>query len=199
MLFNSPRKNISKLHKQNFGLTKSNFEELLQGLQNGDEELTVHIYEYHINSCANYLMKEFEIKKNAAHDLCMETLMEFRGKLLSGKIKYGNLKFLFTRMAYNNFIDQYKKQQKLNECIQYFLKTQSNEIDTEEFLSILFESVESLSEKDEVLIKDVYLMEKDIKELAKEYNISYDSLRKRKERALKKLKELFFIRYSQQV
>ncbi|MEM1320714.1 MAG: hypothetical protein AAGG75_10690, partial [Bacteroidota bacterium] len=91
MVFKDTGKKTASPHQQNFGLSESAFERLLQALRSGEEELIVHIYEYHMALCTAYLMKEYDVKRNAAYDLFMDTLMDMREKMLSGKIKYGNL------------------------------------------------------------------------------------------------------------
>ncbi len=198
MIFNKPIElaRFRKAQKQNFGLTETSFNQLLQALHKGNEDLMVHIYEYHINSSVSYLMREFRVSKDFAYDICMDTLIELRAKFLSDKVKYGNLKFLFTRMAQNNLVDWHKRQKKLDDCIREFLDLEDDSTDTDQYLALLHQSIQLLDAEEEKLITALYLEDRNMKDLAEEYHISYSNLRKRKERVLKKLKKHFFRKYN---
>lgn len=179
-------------HKKNFGLSPDKFNALANQLKNGDEAILKHIAKMHFQQCMAYLMTQCKVDKGTAYDLCLDTLLEFRKKLLLNKISYGNLNFLFTRMAKNAYVDQIKKKEKIQNAINLFTGS-TDEYNSENencMFCILEKSIKELGEPDGELIKKIYFSKKDIRKVAEDYDISYATLRKRKQRLLSRLKNL---------
>ena len=174
-------------------MTETAFHNMHQKLMKGDESLFLKIFSTHFQDCRNYLMDKHGVSHEKAYDICMETLLDFREKLMDQKIKFGNLRFLFTRMAVNKFIDESKKSKKTVEAVHFmFNQNKIKEIDKELYYELLQKAMCSLKESHRQLIEDIFFAQKDMKHIAEEYNTSYVNIRKKKERLLSKLKTTFF-------
>ena len=180
-------------HKENFGLSRTEFDRYVDNLINGDESLFTKVFKHHFHKTVSFLMSKFSIEEELAYDACMESMLDFRSKILNGKIQYGNLNFLFKRMAVNRFIDDVKYSKKIKGAISVFCTTNSsNTLEKNDFLNLLDESISMLSDHQKELIHQCFYTNKDLLSLANENNENYANLRKRKERVLKKLKTTFF-------
>jgi DNA-directed RNA polymerase specialized sigma24 family protein len=84
---------------RNFGLSRTAFQDLVTRLQAGDQTLFEHVFVNHFEACLNFLIYQKNIPQPIAYDASMDTLIVFRQMLADGKIEYGNLRFLFTRIA----------------------------------------------------------------------------------------------------
>jgi len=179
------------MDKKNFGLTKDKFNELRQGLLKGDDSLFEKIFLSHFEDCMAYLKSNFSINNEEAYDVSMDTLLEFRKYLISGKIDYGNLRFLFTRMASQRLFKVKKKdakidfQEKLPETIDMEQK-----FDDEDLL-VLNKAWAKLSEKCKTLLKQFYYENQKLSDIALNIGVNAATLRKQKERCVNSLREKF--------
>lgn len=87
------------MRNKNFGLSLNEFEEMVERLKHGDTQLFKSIFIHHFSDCCAFLQKKYSGNRDDAYDATMDTLLEFRKRLVEGKVKYGNLRFLFTKMA----------------------------------------------------------------------------------------------------
>jgi len=174
--------------KQNFDLSESQFEELLQEMQNGNEILFEQTFLAHFEYAMKYLMNKHKASRDNAYDVVMNVMIEFRNRLLDGKIRYGNLSFMFSQMC----TQRYRRQMghKLDvEDYTYQSSIEETTIDEETF-EALDSALEKLGENCQKIIKDVYFNKKSFKDLAKAYDTAAATLRKQKERCITKLKML---------
>ena len=177
--------------KNNFGLSKEQFDSLVLKLKKDDESLLTHIVENHFKSCIYYLTYNYKISESSAYDICLDTMLIFRKKILLDKISYGNLTYLFTRMAKNIYIDIQKSRNRVEDAIKQFSERDDLYKENEDlFFELLDKSVHELDSDNQKLLNDIYYSNKDIHLLAQENNISYPALRKRKQRMISKLKNI---------
>ncbi len=175
---------------QNFNLTEEEFYKLVKELKNGNEELLTHIYSSQLDETVNYLKSKFSISSDRAYDLCLDALVKLRKKILNDKISYGNLRYLFTRIASNSLIDAAKKEKKINEAIEVFLgESEFSGVDSQEVFEMLDKACDVLKEDQKELIQKLFFEKIDMKTWAREKNIDYGTLRKRKQRVLEKIRE----------
>ena len=191
----APRKSVSMPQsnlKNNFGLSVDRYSQLVDKLKIGDESLLRHIAQNHFDSCIKYLMHNCKVSESQAYDLCLDTMLIFRNKLLADKITYGNLNYLYTRMAKNALVDKIKKDKRIQTAVDLFTIHDSSDDNENEkqMFEVLEESMSELDEGSHTLIKEIYFSDKDIHQVAEQQNISYATLRKRKQRLLEKLKGL---------
>jgi len=178
--------------KDNFGLTKDEFLRYLENLKEGDDSFILDILSKQLPDSMAYLQSRFKISHEHSYDICLDTFLTFRLKLINSKIKYGNLRFLFTRMCVNQFIDSTKTKNKVNESIKEFLRSLNHKPQNEnQFFVILDNYISQMSEQQQVLLKEFYYSDKNMHLIAEEQGITYAALRKKKERLLKKMKSFF--------
>lgn len=188
------QQHLVRLHapKENFGLTKIEFDKYVSNLKTGDDSFIIDILSKQLPESMCYLQKKFQITHEKSYDVCLDTFLVFREKLLKGKIYYGNLKFLFTRMCVNQYIDEQKNKNKVNKSIQEFLEINNQKkICQESFFNKLDKVITKLKPDQQSLIKEIYYSGKSMQLISDETGINYPSLRKKKERILKKIRTYF--------
>jgi len=182
---------ISSL-KDNFGLSQQDFAQFAKKVKNGDESLFIRVFNLHFRDSVRYIQNKFNIPEDLAYDVCMETMLDFRSKLKQGKIKYGNMRYLYTKMATNHYVDGQKKKSKVQEAISVFHGDRhTGEIDEQEFFTLLNRAVEDLEESPKHMIKEIFFSGKNKEQIQQENEISSATFRKRKQRSLEKLKSTF--------
>ena len=176
--------------KQNFGLNQQQFEELLSNLKKGDMELFKQIFISHFNSCKQYIQSKYKASDEDAHDVTMDTILEFRRRLLADKVQYGNLRFLFTQMASQRYLRLLKNNRKeiLDQDFEEVIEEQPY---SEQELAILESAWSMLSESCKKLLRwNVYDGIK-LNEIAKMLDKQASAVRKQKERCMNKLIEIY--------
>lgn len=179
-----------QLMNKNFGLSESAFQEMVLGLQKGDEKLFEEVFLQHFQDCMNYLKRQYNASHENAYDTCMNTLVEFRKRLIAGKVSYGNLRFLFTQMAGQIYLKWIKKE-KLKDPILGMDFIQIEEVVTKEDLSILNKSWDGLCNNCQQLLKNFYYEDIPLSRLAETMGKSAVAVRKQKQRCIEKLRNLF--------
>lgn len=178
--------------KDNFGLSKSEFQMSVENLKAGiNDILTKHIA-HQIPDTISYLGKRFSLSRQVSYDICMSTLLKFREKLIQDKIQYGNLRFLYTRMCINHYFDAEKKRKQTDAAVHTFLELNTGNFNQEVFYKRLDTVVDDLDKEQQTLIDNIYRSGKSMENVAADLNISYAALRKKKQRLLKKMKEMYF-------
>lgn len=186
--------------RNNFGLSEDRYTFLAQSLKVGDESLLRHIAQNHFQACIKYLINNCKISEDQAYDICLDTMLVFRDKVLNDRISYGNLSYLYTRMAKNALIDKIKKDKKFESAVDLFLYHEklNHEKPETKIYKVLEASISELDTDSTKLINDIYFSEKDVNKVADENNISYATLRKRKQRLLEKVRRMMEIKLSKQ-
>jgi len=184
----------SKL-KQNFGLTEERFEVMLQNMQNGDETLFERVFLTQFEESINYLMFNYKINRSTAYDVTMDALLKFRKRLIAGKISYGNMRFLFTRMAGQFLSDSHKSRTVEFDGSELLNETIKNNID-DSVLDALDQAWLKLCKDCSTILKQFYYQKIALKTLAQKYEKTEGALRKQKQRCLDKLRIEFLKFYS---
>lgn len=171
---------------KNFGLTEPEFNELCAKLKKGNELLFETTFMTHFEKAMIYLTKVNGASQNDAYDVVMNVLIEFRKRILDDKVKYGNLKFMFTQMC----VQRYKREKsaKWNVDDYFYVSQYESEAIDEEVFSLLEESMTRLGDQCRNIIADIYYLRKSYKNLEEKYNTTAANLRKQKERCMTKLK-----------
>ncbi len=178
---------------QNFGLTKVAFDTMVDKLKLGDESLFKQIFLSHFKDCSSFLVKHYKAPYEIAYDITMDTLIEFRYKLLTDKICYDNLRFLFTKIAGQLYLKYLAKQNKVREVMGLNTNTED---DYEDKLIALKKAWSSLSPEDKKLLEQFYYLDISLIKLAELENKSDAAMRKQKQRAIAKLRQVFFNIYN---
>jgi len=175
---------------KNFGLTEAEFNKLLLELGKGDETLFEQVFLTHFEDCCKYLMSTYNASSEDAYDASMNTMLEFCKRLKSGRIAYGNLRFLFTRMAGQVYLKWIKKQNKLTGLENMDLLEAPEEIDDETY-AVLNKAWNGLLKDCQTLLEAFYYSGATLEHIATELNRSAVAVRKQKQRCMEKLRELF--------
>ena len=181
---------------QNFGLKFSDFNEMLNSLQQGDEKLFEHVFVKHFSDCRSYLMRECTAQADDAYDITVETIISFRKRLIDGKIDYGNLRFYFTKMAKDSYLKLLEKNKRTP--VSEFVLTEADREDesTEAFddeqMHALDNAWNKLNEDCRKLLRSHVYDGLQLKQVAQLLNENEANIRKRKERCMDKLKSSFF-------
>ncbi len=174
---------------QNFNLSEDEFISLVEDLCEGDERLFKEIFLAHFESCMQYLMRKCNISHDKAYDVSMDTLLLFRAKCIQGKIKYGNLRFLFTQMAYQRFLktknsfEPMSKDEEVDDHSIFMIADEERRILDKAWLE--------LGSNCQELLTKVYYEKELLSNLASELNKSAAALRKQKQRCIEQLRLLF--------
>jgi DNA-directed RNA polymerase specialized sigma24 family protein len=186
-------KEVDELMEKNFGMNLKEFDSLCSNLLKGDNTLFEKIYLSHFSECQHYLCKQHKISMEASYDLTMDTLISFRKGLIAGKIQYGNLRFLFTRMAYYLHL---KKQKNLNlldkEEYQYLqsILDKENSAIKESKLNQIQKAVQQLSEDKQKFIEQHFFKKMKLVDIAAQNGQTGPSTRKKKQRILAEIKSI---------
>jgi DNA-directed RNA polymerase specialized sigma24 family protein len=179
--------------KQNFGITQSEFDVLVARLKAGDESMFEKIFLAHFNYCISYLKKNYNAQYDAAYDVTMDTLIEFRYRLLLDKISYGNLRYLFTKIACQQYVKTISKDYKQEDNI---FEDCENDDNFEDKLETLKLAWLDLGFEERKLLESVYYLDIPLIKIASVTSKTDATLRKQKQRAMEKLRNLFFNIYN---
>ena len=185
---------------QNFGLKEAAFEQLVGGLRQGDEQLFETIFVEHFGSCRSYLMRECSANSEDAYDMTVETIIVFRQMLIDGKIKYGNLRFYFTKMAKDAYLKVIAKQKRTPigtfNPVEDDRAEEITESFDEEQITALTNAWSKLGDDCQNLLRKHVQEGFQLKLIAASLNETEANMRKRKERCMAKLKGFFFEVYT---
>ena len=178
----------NSLSEKNFGLTEAEFEQLADSLAQGDQRLFERVFLTHYKDCLNYLVRKDGLPYAEAYDLTMDTLLLFRDLIIAGKIRYGNLRYLFTRMARQAHLRGKKKNDHLtgmtNSCLEF------PELTQEEF-DLLGRAFKSLGKECQRLLRAHYYFRRSLKDIAIEEDRAPATVRKQKSRCVATLRRYF--------
>ncbi len=182
----------NSLSEKNFGLTEAEFKQLANSLTQGDQRLFERVFLAHYKDCLNYLVRKDGLAHAEAYDLTMDTLLLFRDLIIAGKIRYGNLRYLFTRMARQAHLRGKKKKEHLtgmtNSCLEF--PEDEPELSQEEF-DILGRAFKSLGKECKHLLRAHYYLRRSLKDIATEEDRAPATVRKQKSRCVATLRRYF--------
>ncbi|MEO1626819.1 MAG: sigma-70 family RNA polymerase sigma factor [Bacteroidota bacterium] len=170
-------------------MSEADFIKLLAEMKEGNESMFEHIFLSHFETNIRYLRRTFKLSHSEAYDLCMETMVRFRDKLLKGKIAYGNLGFLFNQMSRHLFLQSLRRKDVHERALLSTLSFAPDTSEEKEYLFVLLKQAwESLGENCRSLLKSFYFDGVSLKDLAQQEQKSDVALRKQKQRCVAKLK-----------
>lgn len=183
----------NSLQEKNFGLSEAEFKRLAQALSQGDQRLFERVFLAHYKECLQYLMRKDGLVYEEAYDLTMDTLLIFRDLIVAGKVRYGNLRYLFTRMARQAHLRGQKKTNHLTSLTEmcFELSEDEPELSREEF-ELLGRAFKSLGQDCRRLLRDFYYLRRTLKDIATEENRAPATLRKQKSRCVATLRRYFY-------
>lgn len=176
---------------KNFGLSEKDFQQMVSALKKEDHSLFEKTFLAHFKACVNYLQRHCRANPEDAYDATMDAYMLFCKRLKAGKIKYGNLRYLFTQIAVQFHYSWAKKNKKMISIEGIDLSDEVHrryDQGTRETLSLAWNE---LGSKCRTLLGDLYYNEISSKKLAAITGRSDAAIRKQKQRCMEKLKSIF--------
>lgn len=181
------------LKGKNFGLSQLEYDQLVSSLKQGKEELFEKIFLSHFDNCQQFLVTNHQVSYELAYDITMDTLIQFRQRILLGKTTYGNLRYLFTVMASQNLFKHYKKGKKVDLSPFYIEEVPGKSEEVYDALSSAWNSLENDSKK---VLEEFYYNKTPLIKIANKLGITDTTMRKKKQRCLEKLRTLFMQKYN---
>jgi len=173
-------------------MSKSEFDELAFSLKEGEEALFETIFLSHFKNCQQFLVTNHHTSYELAYDITMDTLIQFRQKIITDKIQYGNLRYLFTKMASQNLFKNIKKEQK-EDLSMFYVESEPHKSEViYEALSSAWSELESETKK---ILEEYYYNKTPLIKIAKTLGIADSTMRKKKQRCLDKLRNIFMQKY----
>jgi RNA polymerase sigma factor (sigma-70 family) len=179
---------------KNFNLSASDFEALLDAMCEGNELLFEKAFLSHFEYCMNILKKKYSASHEDAYDITMWGMLEFRKLLIARRISYGNLQTYLIRMISNRYL--YIKKRPMHASLEDWMDNKVREVPPEtdeDDLHLLGQAWQRLCDDCRTLLQLYYYDKLQLKEISKLTNDSSEAnTRKRKERCVKKLRDIFF-------
>ncbi len=183
--------NSNKLKLKNFGLSLEEFNHLLRSLKSGDEDLFRKIFLSHGRDCIKLLQSKFGQSYEDAYDATMETLIQFRKSLIQGKLEYGNLRYIFNRMAKFYIIKKAQaKKEFSSEEMELFEGERTEEKYDLDKMQKLKQIWSRLSNEEKKILHLHYNLSMKLKDIAEKMGLTEWVVRKRKQRILEKMRAL---------
>ena len=183
-------KNYKRLIENNFGLSESDFQEMVVKLQAGDEQLYERVFLHHFTPCVQLLKKKYRASHQDAYDATMNAMLLFCRKLKEDRIEYGNLRHLFTQIAEHRYLKWIKRESKTLELNTWGLVEELPQY-VKEGYDILGRAFAKLGEGCRDLLNAFYHQENTLQQVAARTNRSYAAIRKQKQRCIEKLRTYF--------
>lgn len=158
----------------------------------GNEALFEQIFLHQFDSCQNYLTREDRATLEDAYDASMEALLALRAGIVRRTINHGNLRFLFTRMARQQYYKAAKKS--FTELPDTYgdLPTALEDVTfDQEIYNLLSKSWKQLDVTCRELLLRFYYRNEQLNEIATSMAVKAPTIRKRKERCIKELRVSF--------
>lgn len=176
---------------KNFGLSALEFEHLAQELQEGNDQLFEHVFLAHFKKCISYLMRQHKVSHADAYDATMQGLLKFRKRLCAGKISYGNLEFLFTKMAQQCLGNDKQKGIEQTELEEALHLPNAHPLVNADTVQVMEKAWQQLEEGCSSVLKAFYYDGVALTDIATRQNRKPEAIRKQKQRCLEALRLLF--------
>ena len=89
---------------KNLGLSPEEFDQLVADLKKNETRFFKKIFLQYFKDFMALLQKHYNASEDDAYDATMDALIEFRRRLVEGKLKYGNLRYLFSTMTHQHYV-----------------------------------------------------------------------------------------------
>ena len=177
--------------KKNFGLEVTEFEHLLEQLRQGDESLFEKAFLSQFDECCQYLIKEDKASPTAAYDAAMDALLSLRTGLIRENISYGNLRFLYTRMARQHFYKATNATLPTEDVDPLLLEITTEETIDEDVYTDLTKAWAQLGADCRKLLQNLYYREQKMVSIAEAMARTPAAVRKQKQRCIAVLRNGF--------
>jgi len=182
---------------KNFGMSSLEFSNLADALIGGDETLFEKVFLNHAKSCIAYLKTNYKMPEDEAYDSFLDGLLQFRKLIIQGKIQYGNLRFLLTRMSSQVWMKSKRgiQPESMEDRDIPSLPDSMYEFEDVE-LDALEKAWAFLGEQCVKILTAFYYHDIPLKIFAQNNGLQEDTTRKQKQRCMEKLRESFLKNFS---
>ena len=180
-----------QLKNRNFGLTPDSFATMLKSMQAGDNSLFEEIFLRQFEETIHFIIRRYQADWQDAYDASMDGLLKFQRRLNAGKITYGNLRFLFTQIASQKYLDRFKKanmNDPLKDDFDQIEESEKLSPDTMEELNVAWNHLGSECQQ---ILKAFYYDGIALTDYADLHGKTPAAVRKQKQRCLEKLREIY--------
>ncbi|PRX54946.1 RNA polymerase sigma factor [Flagellimonas meridianipacifica] len=180
------------MENKNFGLTQADFDRLVVDLKRNDTFFFEQVFTKQFEETIVYLKRENRADHEDAYDATMDALIAFRLRFVQGKLSYGNLRFLFTKMASQMYL---KSKRSKVQTVDNNLLVNEETVETEnrEMSPEFNKAWQKLGAGCKDVLTKYYYGKMKLLEIADELSKSPATVRKQKERCIKKMKELISV------
>ncbi|MEO0731799.1 MAG: hypothetical protein AAFZ52_03120 [Bacteroidota bacterium] len=176
---------------KNFDLEPADFHTLVADLREGDHRLFERVFLHHFADCCGYLHHADGATEDEATNVVMDTLLRFRELLVAGKLHYGNLRFLFTRMARQELTRRRRHLHRVEMALEGHHRWQEHTF-TEEEYAALKRAFRLLGVSCRQLLIKFYYQNRSLNAIAAEENRQAAAVRKQKSRCVTRLRKFFY-------
>lgn len=174
-------------------MTEAQFELLTEKLRQGDETLFEKLFLKQFKPGMSILTSKYQAPHEEAYDCVMWAMLRMRQMLLENKVAYGNLESYLIRIAVNKYLKNLERTKEIPSDILPETMQPLDQPDLEESLQLLDKAWGSMGDKCRAILKGFYYDKIELKQLTVLMeDTSEANTRKRKERCLKELRNLFF-------
>ena len=181
---------------KNFGLSASDFSALVADLRQGNEALFERVYLAQVAYCMDKLQQFDGLDRQAAYDAAVEGLLQCRDLLLRGKIRYGNLRYLFVTIARQTY---WKSRRQTPPAVAELtpdrMEISEEDLNVERLpeqeYRLLERALRSLGKPCRELLRRVYYKRQKLSTIAEEDQVDYANLRKQKSRCVQQLRKRY--------
>ena len=177
------------MERKNFGLTEASFLQMVLDLKANDTRIFEKAFLAQFDETMSYIRREYDANQEDAYDATMDAILELRNRFVDGKLYYGNLRFLFTKMSAQMYLRNKKRQQPIFEDLETLKELSDEQIETPVPESFKL-AWQSLGAKCKQLLTLHYYGSMRLTEIAEELSKPPATVRKQKERCIRKIKDL---------
>lgn len=183
------------VESKNFGLTQAEFDQMVEELRSGSYDFYERVFLTHFNSCLDYVKFHCNASHTDAYDATMDAMLSLCKKLKEGKVGYGNLRYLFTRMACQ-FYSQSNRRQAIFQVIEGVEKPDEPTDLQQENIKMMWEAWGYLGKPCQSVLRSFYFDKMSLKSISEREQRSEVALRKQKQRCLEALRGFFLQKFN---
>ena len=176
------------MESKNFGLTEAAFERMRQDLRANDTLFFEQVFVEQFKETMAYVKREYSAAHEDAYDATMDAIIDFRKRFVEGKLRYGNLRFLFTKMATQTYVRN-KKKTSLPDHLEAINDEAVDETEPTEAMTYFKTAWEELGKGCKELLRNHYYGKMQLLEIAEQTAKAPAAVRKQKQRCIDKLRQ----------
>lgn len=178
------------MEDKNFGLTEASFAKMALDLQANDTRFFEQVFLRQFEETMEYVKRKYNADRQDAYDATIDALLAFRLRFVQGKLSYGNLRFLFTKMASQLYLKSLKRSRIHVDAALHLERDIEPEEGTDEPPAEFSRAWKKLGQPCKQLLVNYYYGKMKLLEIAQELSKKPETIRKQKERCIDKLKGL---------